>query len=50
MKKIAETGKMERLKNNWKKIAVSLIGLVGILYFVLTGEEVDLSTILGYLK
>lgn len=50
MVKVAKEGKMDRLKANWKKIAVALVGLGGILYFVLTGEEVDLSVITGWLQ
>lgn len=49
MAKIAKDGKMDRLKSNWKKIALGVIGLGGIIYFVLTGENIDLSFIEGWL-
>ena len=50
MGKIAKTGKMERLKANWKKIALGVVALGGIICFVLTGEEIDLTFIQGLLQ
>lgn len=50
MAKIAKDGKMDRLKANWKKIALGLVALGGVIYFVLTGENIDLSLIEGWLQ
>lgn len=50
MAKIAKEGKMDRLKANWKKIALGLVALGGVIYFVLTGENIDLSLIEGWLQ
>lgn len=50
MAKIAKEGKMDRLKANWKKIALGLVALGGVIYFVLTGENIDLSIIEGWLQ
>lgn len=47
---IAKEGKMDRLKSNWKKVALAIIGLGAVIYFILTGEELDLSQITGLLK
>jgi hypothetical protein len=50
MAKISKTGKMDRFKANWKKIGLGIVALGGIIYFVLTGEEIDLTFIQGLLQ
>ena len=47
---IAEDGKMDRLKANWKKLAIALLGVGAIVYFILTGQEIDFSKIAGLLQ
>lgn len=48
-KKEVTTTKKERLKLKWKELAIALLGVGGIVYFILTGTEVDLSSIIGFL-
>lgn len=50
MTKIAKDGKMDRLKANWKKLALAIIGVVGVVYYILTGTDIDLSQIIGWLQ
>ena len=47
---IAKDGKMDRLKGNWKKLAVAIIGVAGVVYFILTGNEIDFSQIISWLQ
>lgn len=47
---IAKEGKMDRLKANWKKLAVAIVGVGTVLYFILTGEEIDLSGLLSFMQ
>lgn len=47
---IAKDGKMDRLKANWKKLALAVIGVVGVVYYILTGTDIDLSSILNWLQ
>lgn len=48
--KIVKPGWKDRLKANWKKLVVAVIGLGTIIYFVVTGEEIDLSAVTGWLQ
>jgi hypothetical protein len=47
---MTKTGKMERLKANWKKVVLSIAALASIIYFIITGEEIDITIIQGLLK
>lgn len=47
---IAKDGKMDRLKQNWKKLALAVIGVVGVVYYILTGTDVDFSKLLPFLQ
>ena len=47
---IAKDGKMDRLKANWKKLALAVVGVVGVVYYILTGTDIDLSAILNWLQ
>jgi len=47
---IAKDGKMDRLKANWKKLALAILGLGGVVYFILTGEEIDWSNLVPFLQ
>ena len=47
---IAKDGKMDRLKANWKKLALAIAGLAGIVYYILTGSDIDLSTLTNWLQ
>lgn len=47
---IAKDGKMDRLKANWKKLALAIIGVVGVVYYILTGTDIDLSAIMNWLQ
>ena len=47
---IAKDGKMDRLKANWKKLALAIAGVVGVVYYILTGTDIDLSPILNWLQ
>ena len=39
----------ERLKCSWKKLAVSIISLVAIIYFIITGNEISVDAIIRLL-
>ena len=47
---IAKDGKMDRLKANWKKLALAVIGVVGVVYYILTGTDIDFSLLTGWLQ
>ena len=47
---IAKDGKMDRLKANWKKLTLAVIGVVGVVYYILTGTDIDLSAIMNWLQ
>lgn len=40
----------DRLKTHWKKLALAVIGLGTVVYFIATGNEIDLSTVEGWLQ
>lgn len=46
----AKETKMDRLKANWKKLALASISLITIIYFIITGSELDLSVITNILS
>jgi len=41
--KIAKPGWKDRLKANWKKLVIAVGGVVGVVYYILTGTDIDLS-------
>lgn len=41
--------KLNRLKSKWKELAIAIITIGGVLYFIFTGTEVDLSAFLNAL-
>lgn len=47
---IAKDGKMDRLKANWKKLALAVIGVVGVVYYILTGAEIDFSVLTNWMQ
>lgn len=47
---IAKDGKMDRLKANWKKLAMAVAGVVGVVYYILTGSDIDLSFLTNWLQ
>lgn len=47
---IAKDGKMDRLKANWKKLALAIIGVAGVVYYILTGTDIDFSLVTGWLQ
>lgn len=48
--KIVKPGWKDRLKANWKKLGVAIIGVIGVVYYILTGTDIDLSSILNWLQ
>lgn len=50
MTETVETSKLKRLKSKWKPLLASVLGLFGVIYFVATGEEIDISSIIGWLQ
>lgn len=48
--KIVKPGWKDRLKSNWKKLAIAIIGVIGAVYYILTGTDIDLSAILNWLQ
>lgn len=46
----AKEGKMDRLKANWKKLALAVLGVAGVVYYILTGTDIDLSLLTGWLQ
>ena len=48
--KVVKPGWKDRLKANWKKLAVAVVGVVGVVYYILTGSDIDLSAILNWLQ
>lgn len=47
---IAKDGKMDRLKANWKKLTIAVIGVIGVVYYILTGTDIDFSTLTNWLQ
>jgi hypothetical protein len=39
----------DRLKCSWKKLAISIISLIAIIYFIITGNEISVDVIVNLL-
>lgn len=48
--KIVKPGWKDRLKANWKKLALAIAGLIGVAYYILTGSDIDLSALINWLQ
>lgn len=48
--KIVKPGWKDRLKANWKKLAMAVAGVVGVVYYILTGSDIDLSFLTNWLQ
>ena len=48
--KIVKPGWKDRLKTNWKKLAMAVFGVVGVVYYILTGSDIDLSFLTNWLQ
>lgn len=41
--------KLQRLKSKWKQLTFAILTVIAIIYFVFTGNEIDLSSLSGIL-
>ena len=48
--KIVKEGWKDRLKSNWKKLTLAVAGVVGLVYYILTGANIDLSFLTNWLQ
>ena len=39
-----------RLKSKWKSLTIGILGVAAIIYFIVTGNEIDLSFLTDLLK
>ena len=44
-----DKGIKERLKNNWKKLTIGIVSLGTLIYFIITGNEINVDVITSIL-